>query len=109
SPHAVILDVMMPKMNGHELCEKLKKDERTCHIPIIFLTALAEKSEQIEGLEYGADDYITKPFDVDMLKVKVTSLIETRKKLKLIYQKKLTLESFGTIPESSDEKLIQKI
>lgn len=109
SPHAVILDVMMPKMNGHELCEKLKKDERTCHIPIIFLTALAEKSEQIEGLDYGADDYITKPFDVDMLKVKVTSLIETRKKLKLIYQKKLTLESFGTIPESSDEKLIQKI
>ncbi len=108
-PQVIILDVMMPKMNGFELCEKLKKDERTCHIPIIFLTALAEKSEQMEGLEYGADDYITKPFDVDLLKIKVFNLIELRKKLKLIYQKKLSFESFGTTPESADEKLIQRI
>jgi signal transduction histidine kinase/ligand-binding sensor domain-containing protein/DNA-binding response OmpR family regulator len=108
-PQAIILDIMMPKMNGYELCEKLKKDDRTCHIPIVFLTALAEKYEQIEGFEYGADDYITKPFDVDLLKAKVTNLIENRRKLKLVYQKNLTLESFGAIPESSDEKLIQKI
>lgn len=108
-PQAIILDVMMPKMNGFELCEKLKKDERTCHIPIIFLTALAEKSEQMEGLEYGADDYITKPFDVDLLKQKVFNLIELRKKLKAIYQKNLSSESFDTIPESPDEKLIKKI
>ena len=108
-PQAILLDVMMPKMNGFELCEKLKKDERTCHIPIIFLTALADKSEQIEGLEYGADDYITKPFDVDLLKAKVLNLIETRKKLKLLYQKKLSFESFETTPESSDEKLLKRI
>ena len=108
-PQAIILDVMMPKMNGYQLCEKLKNDERTCHIPIIFLTALAEKAEQMEGLENGADDYITKPFDVDLLKLKVNNLVETRKKLKLLYQKKLSIEAFEGYPDSADEKLIQKI
>lgn len=108
-PQAIILDVMMPKMNGFELCEKLKKDERTCHIPVVFLTALAGKPEQLEGLEYGADDYITKPFDVDLLKQKVFNLVESRKKLKAIYQKNLSTETFDTIPESPDEKLIKKI
>jgi signal transduction histidine kinase/ligand-binding sensor domain-containing protein/DNA-binding response OmpR family regulator len=108
-PQAIILDVMMPKMNGYQLCEKLKKDERTCHIPVIFLTALAEKAEQMEGLENGADDYITKPFDVDLLKIKVNNLIETRERLKLLYQKKLTIDAFQVIPDSFDEKLMQKI
>lgn len=108
-PQAIILDVMMPKMNGYQLCDKLKNDERTCHIPIIFLTALAEKAEQMEGMENGADDYITKPFDVDLLKQKVINLIETRNKLKLLYQKKLSIESFEGYPDSADEKLIQKI
>ena len=108
-PQAIILDVMMPRMNGFQLCEKLKKDERTCHIPVIFLTALAEIKEQMEGLENGADYYITKPFDVDLLNVKVNNLIDTRKKLKLLYQKKLTLDSFGLVPDSNDEKLIRKI
>ncbi len=108
-PQAIILDVMMPRMNGYQLCEKLKKDERTCHIPIIFLTALAEKVEQMEGLENGADDYITKPFDVDLLKLKVVNLIETRQKLKLLYQKKLTIDLFDTTPDSFDEKFIRKV
>jgi signal transduction histidine kinase/ligand-binding sensor domain-containing protein/DNA-binding response OmpR family regulator len=108
-PHAIILDVMMPKMNGYQLCEKLKNDDRTCHIPIIFLTALAEKSEQLEGLEYGADDYITKPFDIDLLKIKINNLIESRKMLKLLYQKKMSLKTFELIPDSADEKLIDKI
>lgn len=108
-PQIVILDVMMPKMNGFELCEKLKKDERTCHIPVIFLTALADKTEQLVGLEYGADDYLTKPFDVDLLRLKIMNLIEIRKRLKLIYYKKLSPESFDAVPESPDEKLIQRI
>ena len=108
-PQAIILDVMMPKMNGYQLCEKLKNDERTCHIPIIFLTALAEKAEQMEGLQNGADDYITKPFDVDLLKQKVINLIENRNRLKLLYQKKLSIEAFEGYPDSADEKLIQKI
>lgn len=108
-PQAIILDVMMPRMNGYQLCEKLKSDERTCNIPVIFLTALAEKSDQMEGLEYGADDYITKPFDIDLLKIKVNNLIETRKKLKQLYQKKIDFNSFGLAPDSADEKLMQKV
>jgi len=108
-PQAILLDVMMPGMNGYQLCEKLKCDERTCHIPVIFLTALAEKSEQLEGLEYGADDYITKPFDIDLLKIKIKNLIESRNKLKLIFQKKLSLKTFELIPDSADEKLLDKI
>lgn len=108
-PHAIILDVMMPKMNGYQLCEKLKSDERTCHIPVIFLTALVEKTEQMEGLEYGADDYITKPFDIDLLKIKINNLIESRKKLKLLYQKSMSSKTFELIPDSADEKLIDKI
>ena len=108
-PQVIILDVMMPKMNGFQLCEKLKKDERTCHIPVIFLTALAEIKEQMEGLENGADDYITKPFEVDLLRIKVNNLIESRRKLKLLYQKKLTLDTMGLVPDSTDEKLIRKI
>ncbi len=108
-PEIIILDVMMPKMNGFQLCEKLKKDVRTCHIPVIFLTALAEINEQMEGLENGADDYITKPFDVDMLKMKINNLVDTRKKLKLLYQKKLTFDSYDLVPESADEKLIRNV
>jgi DNA-binding response OmpR family regulator len=108
-PQAIILDVMMPKMNGYQLCGKLKSDERTCHIPIIFLTALAEKTEQLEGLEYGADDYVTKPFDIDLLKVKINNLIKSREKLKLLYQKKMPVSTFELVPDSADEKLINKI
>lgn len=108
-PQVIILDIMMPKMNGYQLCEKLKKDQRTCHIPVIFLTALAEKAEQLKGLEYSADDYITKPFDVELLKAKVLNLIETRNKLKVLFQTRLSIDSFTLMPDSADEKLMRKI
>ena len=70
-PNLVILDIMLPDIDGYEVCRKLRGNLRTSHIPIIFLTQKDERSDQIAGLELGADDYITKPFDLQLLMLRV--------------------------------------
>jgi PleD family two-component response regulator len=74
-PHLIILDIMLPDMDGYMVCRQLRQTTRTSHIPIIFLTQKDERSDRIAGLELGADDYITKPFDIEELKLRVQNAI----------------------------------
>ena len=74
-PHLIILDIMLPDMDGYAICKQLRQTPRTSHIPIIFLTQKDERSDRIAGLELGADDYITKPFDIEELKLRVQNAI----------------------------------
>lgn len=114
-PDIIISDVMMPRMDGVEFCKKVKTDERTSHIPVILLTARASKESRIEGLETGADDFITKPFDGDELQVRVNNLIDQRKRLSIALERKfqkiqfaidLDFEYMGIT--SMDDKFLQK-
>jgi len=74
-PHLIVLDIMLPDMDGYAVCRQLRQTTRTSHIPIIFLTQKDERSDRIAGLELGADDYITKPFDIEELKLRVQNAI----------------------------------
>ena len=82
-PDLIVLDIMLPDMDGYAVCRQLRTTTRTGHIPIIFLTQRDERSDRIAGLELGADDYITKPFDIEELKLRVRTAINTHKRLNL--------------------------
>ncbi|MCW3129800.1 MAG: response regulator [Methanophagales archaeon] len=74
-PDLLLLDLMLPKLNGFEVCQRLKKDDATNSIPIIMLTAKGETSDKIKGIEIGADDYVTKPFDLAELKARIKAVL----------------------------------
>ena len=75
-PHLIVLDIMLPDIDGFEVCRILRTNIRTSHVPIIFLTQKDERSDKLAGLELGADDYITKPFDIEELKLRVQRAIQ---------------------------------
>jgi len=108
-PDLIITDLMMPEMNGVEMCDKLKTDERTSHIPVIMLTAKASADSRIEGLETGADDYLTKPFNMKELLVRINNLIQQRKLLRERFSRELTLEASDISITSADEKFLNRI
>ena len=107
-PDIIISDVMMPDMDGFEFCRKIRKDERTSHIPILLLTALGSREHEIEGLSYGADDYITKPFDLVILQTKVENILSVRQSLKQKYTGEILLQPRNVILSSPDERFLQK-
>jgi DNA-binding response OmpR family regulator len=74
-PEVIILDIRLPDIDGYEVCKKLRSDEKTSRIPIVFLTTKDERSDRLEGLRLGADDYLSKPFDVEELRLRVHNII----------------------------------
>ncbi|WP_303919523.1 response regulator [Draconibacterium sediminis] len=96
-PDLVVSDIMMPRMDGYELCEKLKSTYETSHIPIVLLTALSNKTQQLKGLGLGADEYLTKPFDVSLLQQRIKSIIQNRE---LVREKALNIIKHGEDDEA---------
>jgi YesN/AraC family two-component response regulator len=107
-PDIIISDIIMPNMDGYELCKRLKNDERTSHIPVLLLTAIHSKEHELKGLTTGADDYITKPFDLSVLQAKVENLISIRDSLKEKYTSTIVLEPSNIVITSPDERFLKK-
>lgn len=108
-PDLVISDVMMPKIDGYELCKTLKLDEKTSHIPVILLTAKAGMESKLEGLETGADDYLTKPFEAKELLARVKNLIELRRKLRERFVVGHVLKPGEVAVTSVDDAFLRKV
>lgn len=108
-PDLIVSDISMPYMDGIQLSCKLRADKRTSHIPIILLTAMTSQKEQIAGLELGVNDYLTKPFNFDILNIKIKNLLHLNKSLKETYQKKIKVIPADMDIESSSERFIKDV
>ncbi len=108
-PDAIISDVMMPEMDGFALCHTLKQDERSSHIPIVLLTARAAIEDRLQGLRFGADAYLAKPFDREELLIRVEQLILLRHKLQARYRSLAALPAPATETEQQQDAFIQKV
>jgi len=108
-PDLVVCDVMMPNMDGIELCEKLKTKIETSHIPFILLTAKVDEETRNDGIETGADDFIPKPFQMDYLLIRIKNLLESREKLRNLFQKSQILEPSSVTVTSVDEKFLTSL
>jgi len=108
-PDLIISDIMMPEMDGVELCKKVKEDEKTSHIPVILLTAKADVDSRLEGLETGADDYITKPFEARELQTRVRNLIRQRALLRDRFSRTVILKPQDIAITSPDEVFLKKV
>lgn len=108
-PDLILCDVMMPRMDGHQVCKKLKGEEKTSHIPIILLTAKADVESRIEGLETRADDYLTKPFVAKELLARIHNLIESRRALREKYLHTMVLTPNEVAVTSVDEQFLKRL
>jgi DNA-binding response OmpR family regulator len=108
-PDLVVSDVSMPEMNGIELCKKIKSDKRTAHLPVILLTALTNEDQQLNGLETGASDYMTKPFNFEILLSKIRNLLTQQALSKKTYQKQVDVKPVENQVESVDDRFIRQL
>jgi signal transduction histidine kinase/ligand-binding sensor domain-containing protein/AraC-like DNA-binding protein len=108
NPAMIVSDVMMPEMDGLEFCSRIKNNLLTSHIPVILLTARSLVENWIEGLETGADDYIPKPFDFNLLKARIKNLIESREKLKKHFSGELLPEPSEIATTNADKEFLKK-
>ena len=112
-PDLIVSDVMMPEMNGFELCRRVKSDMALSHIPVILLTALSDDSQRLYGFEGGADEYIQKPFNIEIVKLRIIKLLEERNRLREVFLKEsqspagLSIETKGKV-ESLDDLFMRK-
>ncbi len=106
-PDLIVSDVMMPEKDGYQLCREIRTDPRTMHIPIVLLTARADMAMKIEGLEHGADDYLTKPFNAQELRAKIKSLLALRGLEREVQQRNEALEAALAELKATQSQLVQ--
>jgi YesN/AraC family two-component response regulator len=105
----VVSDISMPLMNGIDLCKKIRSDERTRQLPVILLTALAAESTELKSLQTGANDYISKPFNFEILQSKITGLLEYKETIKKTYQRQVEASPATVEIASADEMFLQNV
>lgn len=108
NPDIIISDVMMPIKDGIQMCQSLKQNVQTSHIPVVLLTARANDESRAQGYEAGADSYLTKPFDIDALYARIRKLIEQKQQRQAAFRKEITVEPSTITITSVDERLVQK-
>jgi YesN/AraC family two-component response regulator len=108
-PDLIISDIMMPVVDGYELCKMLKEDIKTSHIPVILLTAKASEESIVQGLETGVDDYITKPFSTKILLARIKNLIDLRRQLQLNIDREMTLQPDRISVSTIDKEFMKEL
>ncbi|PKQ64285.1 hypothetical protein BZG02_05560 [Labilibaculum filiforme] len=109
TPDIIISDVMMPEMDGFEMCNLIKQDQEICHIPIVILTAKSADEDKLIGLTEGAVAYISKPFNIDVLVAQIKSILEARRLVRHVFNQKIEIEPKEITFTSIDEKLVERL
>lgn len=108
-PALVVSDISMPHMDGIELCKKIRNDERTCQIPVVLLTAMTGETVELQGLQTGATDYISKPFNFEVLQSKIRNIIQHHATVRKTYQRQIQAGPTPVAPASADDLFLREV